>query len=156
MGGGGGSMRLTLYTDYTLRTLMYLGLHADRLCSISEIAKSYRISENHLTKVAHQLGRLGFITTLRGRGGGLKLAAPPDKIGVGQVVRAVEEGFMLVDCRSCAVLPACRLTGVLAEATGAFLAVLDRYSLADLIGRRDEMRRLLALVEMAAGAEPAD
>lgn len=148
-------MRLTRYTDYSLRTLMYLGLHRDRLCSINEIATSYRISENHLTKVVHQLGRLGFIATSRGRGGGIKLARPPEEIGVGDVVRAVEEGFNLVDCRGCAVLPACRLTGALAEATAAFMAVLDRYNIGDFIQQGDTMRRLLAIMEASATVEPA-
>ncbi|WP_082494271.1 Rrf2 family transcriptional regulator [Methylobacterium sp. Leaf108] len=130
-------MRLTRYTDYSLRTLIYLGLNDTGLSSIAEIARAYRISESHLTKVVHQLGRLGLVHTLRGRGGGLRLARPPAEIVVGAVVRQTEEDLALVECFSggaCAITAPCRLRRALGEALAAFLAVLDGYTLADLLG----------------------
>lgn len=133
-------MRLTLYTDYALRTLLYLGVHADRRVSIREVAEAYGISENHLVKVIHHLGRGGFVDTLRGRGGGLMLARPADQINVGDVVRHTEEDMALVGCMApdgagveCLLARACHLRGVLGEALGAFMAVLDGRTLADLL-----------------------
>lgn len=133
-------MRLTRYTDYALRTLIYVGLHEPEQSSIAAIARAYGISENHLTKVVHQLGRLGLIRTIRGRGGGLRLAKPPGEIVVGAVVRQTEDDLALVECfggGSCAITAPCRLRRVLGEALAAFLAVLDRYTLADLLGSPD-------------------
>lgn len=138
-------MRLTRYTDYALRVLLYLGARPDRLCSIAEIARAYGISQNHLMKVVHELGKAGIVATARGRSGGLRLARPAAEIGIGAVVRQTEEGFDLADCGTCVIAPACRLTGVLAEALGAFMAVLDRYTLADLLVRPNELAALLAL-----------
>ena len=135
-------MKLTRYSDYALRVLTYLASHQDRLGSIREIAERYRISENHLMKVVHDLGRAGFIATTRGRGGGLRLARPASEIVLGHVVRHTEDGFDLVDCGSCLIAPACGATAVLKEATDAFLAVLDRYTLADVANQKD---RLVAL-----------
>lgn len=139
------TMRLTLYTDYALRTLLYLGIHADRRVSIREIALAYGISENHLVKVIHNLGRGGFVATHRGRGGGLTLARAPEHINVGDVVRHTEEDMALVGCMAppepgsqtppggCILANACHLRGVLGEALGAFLSVLDSRTLADLL-----------------------
>jgi Rrf2 family nitric oxide-sensitive transcriptional repressor len=139
-------MRLTAYTDYALRVLMRLALQPDRLTTIADIAKDYDISENHLMKVVHQLGVAGLIDTVRGRNGGLCLRKPPAAIGVGQVVRLMEPDMDIVPCfndsRSCVIEPACLLKGALAEARDAFLAALDRYTLADLVKPR---RRLSAL-----------
>src|SRR3712207_8826842 len=118
-------MKLTRYSDYALRVLTYLASH-DRLASIREIATRYRISENHLMKVVHDLGRAGFVATTRGRGGGIRLARPASEIVIGQVVRHTEDSFDLVDCGSCLIAPPCGATAVLKEATDAFLAVLDR------------------------------
>ena len=145
-------MRLTVYTDYSLRVLMYLGIRPDRLCTIQEIASAYGISRNHLMKVAHQLGLAGYVDTVRGRGGGLRLARPPAQIGIGAVVRACEEDFRLVECfdaerNRCVITPACRLTAMLAEALDAYLAVLDSYTLADLLRDDTRLRRLLAIAE---------
>ena len=125
-------MRLTRYTDYSLRVLMYLAARPGRLCSIAEISKGYGISHSHLTKVVHDLGKRGYVTSVRGRSGGIRLARPPEEIGVGEVIRATEDGFDLVDCGNCVIAPSCGMTGVLQEAVRAFLAVLDRYTLADL------------------------
>lgn len=143
-------MRLTLHTDYALRLLMLLAMEPDGLHTVEEVARRYGISHNHLTKVAQTLVRAGAVDSLRGRGGGLRLARPPEQIGLGEVVRATEDGFALVECfapqrNSCVVSPACSLRGPLQEALGAFLAVLDRYTLADLIddGAQGSMRALL-------------
>lgn len=138
-------MRLTRYTDYALRVLTYLGAQPDRVCSIAEIARGYGISQNHLMKVAHDLGKAGYIEGVRGRAGGIRLARPPEKINVGAVVRQTEDGFALVECDTCAISPACELTRVLDEALAAFMAVLDRYTLADLLKRQTKLLRLLGV-----------
>ena len=135
-------MRLTRYTDYAMRVLLYLGAQPDKVCSISEIARAYGISQNHLMKVAHDLGKAGYVEGVRGRLGGIRLARPADQINVGEVVRRTEEGFELVECGSCVIAPACGLTGVLDEALAAFMAVLDRYTLADLLKKRSKLMRL--------------
>ena len=136
-------MRLTRYTDYALRVLTYLGAQPDKVCSIAEIARAYDISQNHLMKVAHDLGKAGYIEGVRGRSGGIRLGKPAEQINVGDVVRHTEEGFDLVECGGCAIAPACELTGVLHEALTAFMTVLDRYTLADLLKRRTKLMRLL-------------
>ena len=147
-------MRLTVYTDYSLRMLIYLATRDDGLATIAEVARSYGISEHHLTKVAHQLGRAGYISTLRGKGGGLRLARPTGEIGLGEVIRQTEPDMALVPCfgsaeapagAPCSIVPACGLRGVLGEALQAFMAVLDRYTLADLVQKRVELRSLLAV-----------
>ena len=140
-------MRLTLFTDYAMRVLLYLGARPDRVCSIGEMARAYGISQNHLMKVANELARSGYVESVRGRSGGLRLAVPPSDINVGSVIRHTEEGFNLVDCDSCLIAPACGLTGILKEALGAFLGVLDRYTLADLLDRRSDLIRLFAAHE---------
>jgi Rrf2 family transcriptional regulator, nitric oxide-sensitive transcriptional repressor len=147
---GGFGMRLTVYTDYTLRLLMYLAIREDGLPTIGEVAEAYGIAKNHLTKVAHQLGLAGYVTTVRGRGGGLRLAKPAERIGIGEVVRRTEPDMTLVPCFEplggpCPIAPACRLRNALNEAQQAFLKVLDSYSLADLVTQRSELRALLAL-----------
>jgi Rrf2 family nitric oxide-sensitive transcriptional repressor len=130
-------MRLTRYTDYSLRVLIYLGLQPDRLSSIHEIADAYDISESHLMKVVQALGHLGYVTTFRGRGGGIELAKPPEQKRIGEVVRCTEDDLALVECfvesSGCRIEGPCRLRHVLREAIEAFLSVLDRYTLADLL-----------------------
>lgn len=137
-------MKLTLFTDYSMRVLLYLAARPDRLCSIAEVAQAYRISQNHLMKVVNDLARSGYIDSLRGRGGGIRLGKPPEEINIGALIRHTEEGFDLVDCPSCVIAPACGMTGVLKEAVFAFLAVLERYSLADLMQKRGDLARLLS------------
>lgn len=138
-------MRLTTMTDYALRLLMYVGQHPERLCTIAEIAQAHRISEAHLMKVTHQLGRHGWIETLRGKGGGMRLASAPDDINLGEVIRSVEPDFDVVECfangSQCAITGHCRLTGVLEGALRAFMAHLDSCTLADLlpVGGRQQM-----------------
>lgn len=136
-------MRLTRYSEYSLRVLLYLGLHQDRHCSIAEIAAAYRISEAHLNKVAHKLGKLGFIETLRGRHGGLKLARPAADISLGEVIRHTEGGLQTPDCADCPLVTSCTLTGVLGRALRAFLGVFEQYTVADIVASPDELRGLL-------------
>lgn len=153
-------MRLTRFTDYSLRTLMYLGLRGDGLASIADISHAYAISEHHLTKVVHRLGQLGFLETVRGRGGGIRLARPPERIGLGEVVRGTEDDLALAACfgaEGCIVGGVCGLERALHEALAAFLAVLDRHTLADLVrpGARAMADRLrLPLPEASAACRP--
>ena len=143
------NLRLTLYTDYSLRTLLYLGIKgSDKLTTIQEIADNYDISKNHLMKVTYDLGQHGYIETIRGRGGGIRLAMDPKDINIGQVVRHTEEDFHLVECFSqennlCRISPACQLKNALVEALNAYLNVLDQYTLADFLISKDEMFKLL-------------
>ena len=135
-------MRLTAYTDYSLRVLIYLGLRGERLATIGELSESYGLSANHLMKITHNLARLGYIETVRGRGGGMKLAGAPQEINLGQVVRQMEPDFALSECfdpqrrDGCVITPACRLQLVLGKAVEAFLDVLDHHTLADLLDRK--------------------
>lgn len=142
-------MRLTSYTDYTLRTLMYLGMNRDRLVTIQDIAELHGISKNHLMKVVHQLGLSGMVETVRGRNGGLKLKKEPAEINIGAVIRNTETDFFMAECfdrasNACVYAPSCILKGVLRTATEAYLAVLDGATLEDLI-RTDGGNRSAAL-----------
>lgn len=131
-------MRFTYYTDYALRVLMYLAGRNGVLATIGEIAAAYAISESHLTKVVHGLGKLGYVTTVRGRGGGILLARPSAEITIGDVVRRTEETVAVVECLAesyaggCILDPRCRLKAALAEAQRAFFERLDRYTLDDV------------------------
>jgi Rrf2 family nitric oxide-sensitive transcriptional repressor len=142
-------MHLTSFSDYTLRTLMYLALRPDTLCTIDEIAGAYGISVNHLTKVVHQSAQAGDIQTLRGQGGGLRLARRPEAINIGAVLRRTEPDLEIAPCfgavSACVIQPACVLQGVLGDALAAFFAVLDRATLADLVGPKRQLSRLLQL-----------
>ena len=151
-------MRLTVYTDYSLRTLMYVALHPDRLPTIAEIATSYGVSKNHLMKVVYELGLAGYLETVRGKNGGLRLAQKPEDIILGEVVRRTEPDMALMPCfdpvnARCAITPVCTLRHALHEAQRAFLKVLDAYSLADLVENRSALRDLLAQ-GLAAAADP--
>lgn len=131
-------MRLTTYTDYSLRTLLHIASNRDRLVTVQEIADLHGISKNHLTKVVHQLGLFGVIETIRGRNGGLRLAREPGAINIGAVVRATETDFYMAECfnpagKPCGLQTGCALKGVLSRATAAYLAVLDGQTLADLL-----------------------
>ena len=130
-------MKLSAFTDYSLRLLMYLAAEPARRATIAEVARAFDVAENHLTKVAHALGRAGWLANVRGKGGGLALAQSPADIVVGAVVRYTERGDLPAACfgdeaRPCPIARSCRLRGVLGEAVDAFHAVLDRYTLADL------------------------
>ncbi len=130
-------MRLTNFSDYAMRVLMYAATQGDRLITIEETAMVYGISRAHLMKVANQLTRSGFLKAVRGRSGGLALAMRPENIRIGDVVRATEPDFALVECfmpgNRCVISRCCRLRGVFGEALNAFVTTLDRYTLADLL-----------------------
>ena len=141
-------MKLTVFTDYNLRVLIYLATSPERRATISEICAAFDINENHLTKVVHHLGKCGWIETTRGKGGGVLLARPARKISVGQVVRDAEGEAMPAECfaaeeSSCAIVSCCRLKGVLGEAVKAFYAVLDRCTLADITRNPQELTSIL-------------
>ncbi len=142
-------MRLNVQTDYALRMLMHLAVNRDTLVTIAEVAERFQISRNHLMKVAYILGQEGFVEAVRGRSGGLRLGRPPEDIRIGDVVRRMEGDFALVECfqggkGECLITPACKLKGVLHEAMAAFLAVLDEYSIRDLVTRNPGLKTLLA------------
>lgn len=144
-------MRLTTYTDYALRTLMYLATHPDRLVTISEIAEVHGISKNHLMKVVYQLGLSGFVETVRGRNGGLRLNRAPADINIGDVVRKTETDFDMAECfdpsgNQCLYSPACALKGVLYAATTAYLDVLDSVTLEALV--RNSGQKASAAIRM--------
>lgn len=130
-------MKLTQFTDFALRLLMFAGSNRHRLVTIEEVSTAYGISRTHLMKVANQLTRNGFLKAMRGRCGGLALARPPDEIGLGAILRAMEPDFAMVECfgagNRCVITRSCRLKGVVGEALDAFLAVFDRHTLADLL-----------------------
>jgi Rrf2 family nitric oxide-sensitive transcriptional repressor len=130
-------MRLTNFTDFALRLLMYAAAHDDRLITIEETSEVYGLSRAHLMKITNTLTRAGFLKAVRGRSGGLTLAKPPRKIRIGDVVRATEPDFALVECfgtgNQCIITRSCRLRGILAEGLDAFNNVLDKYTLADLM-----------------------
>jgi Rrf2 family transcriptional regulator, nitric oxide-sensitive transcriptional repressor len=142
-------MRLTMYTDFSLRVLLYLGTkEPSELSTIQEISDAYGISKNHLVKVTHELGKAGYIETLRGRGGGIRLAHAPEDINVGEVIQRMEDDFHLVECfnpagNHCPISPACGLKGVLGRALHAYLQVLREYTLQDLLMNKDELKQLL-------------
>ena len=145
-------MRLTLQTDFALRVLLYLAGRPDELSTVKEIASAYKVSHNHLVKVAHRLVQLGYVEGVRGHSGGIRLGREPSAILVGDVVRRMEPDFDLVECfdrtaNSCAITGECSLRGPLHEAQRAFFSALDRYTLADLIsvpGMRRQLVRLRA------------
>ncbi len=142
-------MRLTLWTDYALRTLIYLGAKGGGLATIAEIADSFAISKTHLMKVVNQLAQQGYIETVRGKGGGMRLGRPPAQIGVGAIVRGTEEDLAVMGCLAadgfCRIEGCCVLRRALREATLAFLQTLDGYTLADLLAPGARLARSLGL-----------
>ena len=141
-------MRLTLHTDYALRALIYLANADEGGATAGEIAGAYRISKNHLVKVLQRLRALGYVDATRGRGGGVRLAMAPREIVIGKVVRQTEDNLDLVECfnpetNTCPLIEACRLKAKLGEALAAYLAVLDRYTIADVMGDRARMAAVL-------------
>ena len=142
-------MQLSTHSDYALRLLMKLGLEPERLDTIRDVADAYGISRNHLMKIVQELSRHGYVETLRGRGGGLRMKVPPDEINIGEVVRRMETNLALVECfdqatNTCVITQACRLRFALAEALDAFFAVLDRFTLADLLAERQTLGKILS------------
>jgi Rrf2 family transcriptional regulator, nitric oxide-sensitive transcriptional repressor len=148
-------MRLTLYSDYALRVLMYLAIKEDGLATIDEIAQSYSISRNHLMKVVHQLGVAGYIETVRGRGGGIRLAKPVEAIGLGEVVRYTEPDMAIASCfkpvdAPCVIHQCCVLRRALGKARDAFVEVLEGYTLSDLVRPRGRMAGMLGISAIEA------
>ncbi len=153
-------MRLTTMSDYAMRVLMYVAHQPQRLCTIGEIAAAFAISEAHLMKVTHRLGQEGFLETVRGKGGGMRLALEPGQIRLGDVLRRIEPDFALVECLgaddACAISGRCRLTAIVRQAGEDFLARFDAHTLADLLpdaaagGARGSPRPLLRLRPAAA------
>ncbi len=136
-------MRLTRYTDYAIRVMLFLGAREGELCSIREIATSFSISQNHLMKVVQDLSAAGFIDSVRGRGGGIRMLQPPATINLGRLLRHTEGLTDLLECSECIVRQACGMPSILSEATAAFVSVFDRYTVADLVHRKDNLRELL-------------
>jgi Rrf2 family nitric oxide-sensitive transcriptional repressor len=150
-------MRLTAYSDFALRLMMYLCLNHDRLSTISEVAEAYDISKAHLMKITNELGQKGLVETVRGRQGGMRLGKSASAISVGEIVRACEPDFAIVPCFEakgavvCVIQPACVLKRALAAATAAFLETLDGYTLADLVRPTVPLRSLLGLDSSTSG-----
>ncbi|MFP4648785.1 MAG: RrF2 family transcriptional regulator [Halorhodospira sp.] len=148
-------MRLTRHSDYALRVLLFLGAADGRLVTIGAIAECFGISRNHLTKVVNRLAAHGFVETVRGKHGGIRLAMSAQQLSLGQLLRCTEEDFTLVECfstedRHCRIEGNCAVRTALNEALEAFLAVLDRYTLADLLHNRVALARDLALGDWQA------
>ena len=149
-------MRLTTFTDYNLRVLIYLAVQPERRATIAEIAKAFEISESHLMKVVHFLGKHGFLANVRGKGGGLTLAKPPEEINVGAIVQLTEADALLAECfnddhNACVITRVCQLRLVLTEAAKAFNDVLGKYTVADLITQRRGLARILSIPIEAVG-----
>ena len=141
-------MKLTTFTDYALRVLLYLGAAGGERATIARVAQAFDVSEHHLVKVVHFLGKQGWLANVRGKGGGLQLAQPAQCVRIGDVVRRCEGEATLAECFSpgggaCCIARSCELRGVLAEAVAAFYAVLDHCTLADLLTNRDELAQIL-------------
>ena len=143
-------MRLTAFTDYCLRTLIFVALKGNELTTIDELAEHHKINRNHLVKVVFRLGQLGYLQTSRGKGGGIRLASDPSELNLGGLVRQTEQDFALVecfpgrDCR-CVIEPACVLKNALRAALEAFFGVLDQYTIADLTKPSRNLAQLLAV-----------
>ena len=143
-------MHLTRFTDYSIRVLLYLAAKGEERSTISEIAEAFNISRNHLMKIVQELNQKGYLKAIRGKHGGLLLNRSPHSINLGTVIRDTEQDMALVECfrddNACVITPSCRLQPILAEALGAFLRVLDAYTLADLLdGRSAELAQLMKI-----------
>lgn len=131
-------MQLTIFTDYGLRSLMYVAAHADRRCSVREIADYYKISRNHLVKVVHRLAQLGYIDSSKGKGGGIRLATDPNQLKLGDLIQKLEPNMHLVECfnkdtNSCRITNTCKLRHCLTDARQAFITSLNKQTLADIL-----------------------
>ncbi|MCX4186720.1 RrF2 family transcriptional regulator [Methylophaga sp. OBS4] len=140
-------MHLTTFSDYSIRVMMYLGLQRQSLVTIANIAQAYQISENHLTKVVHQLAQRGYVETIRGKGGGMRLAKEPKDINLGKVIRETEGESGLLPCMdgegNCCITSACKLIRILHESQEALYHVLEKYTLADLLVNEAPLKQIL-------------
>lgn len=148
-------MRLTTFSDYSLRVLIYLGVHEDEIATVGQIADAYGISANHLMKVVHYLAQNGYIETARGKGGGMRLGLAPEKINIGELMRGTEDNRKLVECfdrdnSDCRIESACVLRGMLGRALESFFGALDAHTLADLIAPRPRLANMLAAAHRRA------
>lgn len=147
-------MQLNDFTDYSLRVLVYAAVHQGGRCTASDVAAAFDVSRHHLVKVINELQHLGYLETTRGRGGGFRLALGPERVSVGDVVRRTEGSLALVECfnhetNTCPLTKACGLKAALGEAFEAFFAVLDGYTLADLVAQPQWTARVMALAQPA-------
>lgn len=135
-------MHITRYTDYALRVLMYLASKGEEQSTIREISQSYDISNNHLMKVVQQLNNKGYIIAIRGKNGGIRLNGPAKQVNIGALIRDMETDLAIVECFSpnntCSIVPVCKLKNIFGEALNAFIDVLDKYTLADLIQTKNK------------------
>lgn len=141
-------MQLTQFTDYALRTLIYVALKDGETSTVNEIAESYDISKNHLVKIVHKLGQLGILNTTRGNHGGIQLNREPNEINIGELVQLIEPNFFIVECFDkkngrCAISSACTLKTILCQAKNSFIATLTQYTLADLTKNSNELKKIL-------------
>lgn len=139
-------MQLTQFTDYALRVLIYVAVHKEK-CTIAQIAQAYDISENHLVKIVHKLGKEGILETVRGKHGGIFLAQAPESLNLKDLVLLLEPNFHVVGCfdqinANCRIIPVCKLKGVLADALQQFMDVLAQYTLADMVQNQQELREI--------------
>lgn len=131
-------MQLTSFTDYSLRTLVYLAMHQQRLCTAKEVAEFYQISQNHMVKIVHNLAKLGVINSSKGKGGGIALAQAPKEINIGELIAKLEPNFYIAECfnqslKNCVLLPDCKLKSILGNALQSFFNELNQHTLADVI-----------------------
>jgi len=140
-------MQLTLYTDYSFRVLLYLGLNRDRLCTIAEISERCAATQNHLVKVVHNLGREGYIQTMRGRTGGIKLKKEPEEISLTEIIRCTEVNLNIAEClrenNTCHISEVCIIKNIFEEAQNKFIETLDQYTVADLLKEKDQLVSIL-------------
>lgn len=136
-------MKLTQFTDFSLRTLMFLAINEEELCTVSEISDSYNISRNHLVKVVHNLSKEGLIESFKGKGGGIRLAKKPEDINIGLLVAKLEAETILVECMgdagNCKIDPSCRLKSALVKAKKSFYQVLEEYTLKDIVKNKKQL-----------------
>lgn len=155
-------MQLTTHTDYALRALIALGLARPSKMTAAEISAAYQVSENHMVKVLRNLAGAGYVETIRGKDGGVRLVTEPDQINIAQVVREMENDLGVVACLrkgggSCTITPSCKLKGALERATESFLVTLSEYTLADILETEEPLRRLLGVrVPQLREATPAE
>ena len=144
-------MRLTQFTDYSLRVLIYLGLHTDKRVTIDELTQAYDVSRHHIRSVVHKLSTLGYVESIQGKGGGLTLAVETDTISIREVVENTENDFYIVECfnpsgNTCPIEPMCILKQALSKASQSFLEALDQYTIEDLIkNKKGQLRNLLEI-----------